>query len=174
MAKEKPKKATKKKTKWACPTCGIDHTGKHKKTLKKPCSSPGTGCCGFVCECDGDTPKGHGDSIDSPCPYAVCHHCSWAGQFPPGEKIDWKDRYAREVARSSDYREHLEHILKFFEEAWDESPDQEDTEPCDRYGEFSPENTKVYERVMGHWCPMLIEDLKTALEPGVVYNPAKI
>ena len=202
------KKNTTKRTargtqiKWACPECGMDHTGKHKISLKKPeCKDglrPVKGCGGFVCECEDSTPKDHGDSLEKPCPYAVCYHCGYAGQFPPlprkltgwekkaaeagwtppggwkGEKIDWRDKYARKVTEANDYRGYLEHICKFLKESWEELPNQDGTDPADRFGDFCPEYSETCQRVGRNWCPSLIEELGEILEPGTEWVAADI
>jgi hypothetical protein len=174
-AKKKKKHAPKKKPKWACPDCGIDHTGKHKKTLKKECDrGGGNECGGFICECEDATEKGHGDSLKDPCEYAVCYHCGWAGQFPQGKEPNWKRKYACLLPRARDYHEHLESILKFLKESWAEDDNQEDVEPLDRTGDFDPSLCRQIERVHGHWCPSMISELEEILEEGTVYAPAKV
>ncbi len=169
--KKAKKKPAKKKAKWACPECGMDHTGKHKRTLQKSCQAARKECGGFVCECEDATAKGHGDTLEDPCPYAVCYHCDWAGQFPLGKKVDYKYLYACKVAEAEDYKGYLEFILKFFKESWEELPNQEDTDPCQRFGDFCPENSDVGSR---NWCPGLIDELGVLLEPGTEWAPAKI
>lgn len=76
------------KTAWACPKCGIDAMGKHKRTLKLRACTDYAGteakrCSGFLCECDMDVESGHGDTLQDPCKNAQCYHCGWLGQWPP-------------------------------------------------------------------------------------------
>jgi len=87
--------ATKKaeKIKWACPKCGAE-PGKHGKGGDSKCEytqGGGGGCCGFLCECDGDDTPEHGSSYADPCGNAVCYHCGWYGVFPklPGKLPAW-------------------------------------------------------------------------------------
>lgn len=70
---------------WACPNCGINHTGEYEG-IKTPCERQSAdGCAGFLCECDSvdqDTPL-HGYTPATACLHAVCHHCLWGGVWPP-------------------------------------------------------------------------------------------
>lgn len=73
--------------KWACPRCACE-PGKHGKGGRAACLSGDQMCYGFVCECDdngveGTDTEAHGQSLDDQCHWATCHHCGWAGVFPP-------------------------------------------------------------------------------------------
>ena len=74
------------KSVWACPRCGAD-ANKHGKGGEERCKQAYTlrssgGCEGFLCQCDGDTDEGHGESLSDPCTEAYCYHCEWGGTFP--------------------------------------------------------------------------------------------
>lgn len=68
---------------WACPGCGAKYDGHGKGECQSLTQSGGGNCGGFICECDFETTDGHGDTPEDPCGHARCHHCEWAGTFPP-------------------------------------------------------------------------------------------
>lgn len=78
------KLATEKKVKWACPRCGA-LPDKHGKGGATKCRNQNTfddGCQGFLCDCE-DEAADHGDTYETCCHAATCHHCDWVGVFPP-------------------------------------------------------------------------------------------
>lgn len=177
------------KVKWACPRCGIDDKAEHTQKVRDVVECQSNACSGFICECDGETPKGHGDTPATACPNAVCYHCRWSGVWPPrpknlteweekalaagwtpppewdGQNINWKDLYARKKAEALDMREHLTFILRFFRAAWDE--DEEFFE-----GAYALED--MGRSIPGHWCPAMIEELKELLDDDIEWNPADV
>ena len=68
--------------KWACPKCGAE-PNKHGDGGDTNCKSQNRHSCeGFLCDCDGDTSKEHGETHADPCHTAACYHCGWSGTFP--------------------------------------------------------------------------------------------
>jgi hypothetical protein len=94
---------------WACPECGAT-ANKHGSG---ECRSPGSGCSGFVCDCDADVegfddPE-HGTTLEKPCECAACYHCGWGGTFPvtpkglaPWEKQALKAGWAPPAKRAAE------------------------------------------------------------------------
>lgn len=70
-----------KKIPWRCPVCNAPANA-HGKMATAICDR-GSSCMGLICECEFDTEKGHGESIDDRCQNAACYHCGWGGTFPP-------------------------------------------------------------------------------------------
>lgn len=76
------------KIKWACPKCGAD-ANKHGKGGREKCKDrhgSNDACNGLLCECDAEENDTHGESFETPCTNAVCHHCGWEGTFPAKPK----------------------------------------------------------------------------------------
>lgn len=74
---------------WKCPRCdaGPNTRGKGGRDACDELSGSGRytrECQGFLCLCEESTSESHGDTLDDPCPNAVCHHCGWSSSFPVG------------------------------------------------------------------------------------------
>ena len=70
------------------------------------------------------------------------------------------DAFKRKRNECRDYREHLEYLRDFLKESWD---DEEEW--------FEPHDTAIGERIIGHWCPVTIEELDELLQEGSVWAP---
>ena len=79
MEKNKPIKVE-----WKCPDCAAE-PNEHGKGGRDRCidrHSSEAACAGFLCECDGETNPGHGESFADVCVSAICYHCGWTGTYP--------------------------------------------------------------------------------------------
>jgi hypothetical protein len=74
------------KFKWACPKCGAKANG-HGKGGQKHCRGRWSSeCSGFICECEHETGKDHGLTLEDPCTNAYCYHCGEGCTFPKAPK----------------------------------------------------------------------------------------
>lgn len=82
---------------WKCPKCETEACPEVCPDPEKchtRVSSDSHRCEGLICECDGDTLEGHGDSFNDVCTNANCYHCGWGGQMPPKPKkiLQWEKK----------------------------------------------------------------------------------